>query len=84
MYIWHLNVIAACSLLHQVITDMVSMAFDEDDFGKPYECLVHMRKECAHKNPLIYNECLKKLRNDLPPEKMGFWILIVDGMFLQT
>lgn len=75
----------ACSLLEQVIKDMVLRAFDADDFKKPLKCLQLMRKTCASTDPKAFNDWLIQFKKELPSEKIGFWQLIVkDGAGLIT
>ncbi|XP_034247573.1 X-ray repair cross-complementing protein 5 isoform X2 [Thrips palmi] len=68
----------ACSLLDQVIRDMVHKAFDADDFKKPLKCLLLMRKKCVDSDPTVYNDKITIFKKDLPAEKVGFWQLIVN------
>lgn len=69
----------ACDLMAQVIRDLVFKAFDADDFNKPFKCLISLRKACLEKSPVIFNDWISKFKNELPPEKVGFWELIASG-----
>lgn len=69
----------ACELLTEVITVMVSKAFDDDDYDKPFKCLLHLRIKCIKQNPVIFNEWIMKFKRDHASEKNGFWNLLVKG-----
>lgn len=74
--------ISACSFLGQVILDMTSKAFDADDFNKPFKSLIRMRKVCVETNPSVFNDWIRKFKEDLPVEKIKFWELTVKGKLL--